>query len=101
MQARQEDRVLLSLRRSRMDRNRLRVLTMSAARTKEAMTLLLSADEVRELPKAGERWFNRQSKQTVRVMAVAENWVMWRHKGCQPSVLHINDWRVKMARTLA
>lgn len=55
-----------------------------------------------EAPTAGSRWDevgvsfatapSAPSHRTVRVMAVAENYVMARFQGCAPFTMHVKDW---------
>ena len=44
-------------------------------------------------PKKGERWINKATQQTVRVMSdPIEGWVVARYKDSAPWLRHVNDW---------
>lgn len=43
-------------------------------------------------PAIGSRWDSRLSDETVRVMAVAEGYVMCRFTGATPIIIHLSDW---------
>lgn len=46
-------------------------------------------------PDANSRWDYRNREKTVRVMGVAEGWVIARNTGATPFVTHMSDWHQK------
>jgi len=50
-------------------------------------------------PKRGERWVRIATGHTARVMSEPiEGYIMARHKGGMPFLLHVNDWPKVMRR---
>ena len=52
------------------------------------------------IPKRNERWLNKNTGLTARVMTPlpVEGYVMARYKGAGPWLLHVNDWQKKFER---